>query len=113
MKSFGKMFKRKKGEGEPEEEQQLQQQQSADSDVGGEATPRDLSALGPAVGDGVDLPHADQSGDDDSPPPHPPPPPPPPMPGDNTGYYKSTSPLDYAEEGGGGSEYPYLREMKE
>lgn len=84
------MFKRKKDEGVAEEEQQLQQQQSADSDAGANGTPRDLGgALGPALGDGVDLPHADQNGDyddddgnSDSPPHHPPPPPPPPMPGD-------------------------------
>lgn len=72
------MFKRKKGDGEPEEEQQLQQQQSAESDAGGEASGDSLprtAAFGPAIGEGVDLPHADQS-NGDSPPHHPPPPPP-------------------------------------
>ena len=83
MKSIGQMFKRKKGGGEPEEEQQLQTQQSADSDIGadgGDSLPRS-AAIGPAIGEGVDLPAVDQSSSDpDSPPHHAPPPPPPPPP---------------------------------
>ncbi|XP_076055314.1 uncharacterized protein LOC143033714 [Oratosquilla oratoria] len=105
IKSFGKVFKRKKDESAAEEEQHLQQQQqqSADSDALGEgggqapvpgtipnppppppgtlitAPASDLAkrcAEGPGVGADVDLPAMDQSIDDDLPPSHPPPPPP-------------------------------------
>ena len=78
MKSFGQIFKRNKGGGE-EEEQQLQTQQSADSDLG-DSLPR-TAAIGPALGEGVDLPPVDQSTPDPDSPPHDPPPPPPPLDG--------------------------------